>query len=97
MKQVIFLPGVVTAGTAITLPADAPSFYKLTRASMIDVGKYSSTTDVNPVALTIVDAAPTAGQVQLTGPKQIKLGDATTVNTALLLVGIEYGERVMVA
>lgn len=97
MAQVIFQPGAVAAGTEITLPADAPMFHKLTRASMIDTGKYSSATDVAPVALTIVNTAPAAGQIQLTAPNKIKLGDAAVATTSLLLVGIAYGERVMVA
>lgn len=96
MAQVIFQPGAVAAGTEITLPSDAPPFYRLTRASMIDTGKYSSATDVAPVALTIVNSAPAAGQIQLTASNKIKLGDATVATTTLHLVGVAYGEQLRV-
>lgn len=96
MAQVLFQPGAVTAGTEITLPSDAPQFYKLTRAVKIDTGGYSGTTDVPPVALTIVNTTPTAGQIQLTGPNKVKLGDNTVATTTLHLVGIAYGERVII-
>lgn len=97
MVQYILVPGAVTAGTNIVLPAGAPKFASLVRAKNIDVGRYSSATDVNPTSLTVITTGtPAAGQIKLVDSSTIVLGDNTLASTVLLLEGVGVGERVPV-
>lgn len=97
MASYMLIPGAVAAGTPINLPSDAPRFHRLSRALDLDMGNYPNTQAVNPVQLTVVSDAPGAGEIQLTGPRQIVLGDAATANTVIVLFGEAYGEQLKAA
>lgn len=97
MASYVLIPGAVAAGTPIDLPSDAPRFQRLTRALNLDVGNYPNAAAVNPVQLAVVSAAPASGQIQLTAPRRIVLGDAATANTVIVLFGEAYGEQLKVA
>lgn len=97
MASYTLIPGAVAAGTPIDLPSDAPRFHRLSRALDLDMGNYPAAAAVNPVQLAVVSNAPAAGQIQLSGPRQIVLGDDATANTVIQLFGEAYGEQVKAA
>jgi len=73
----------IAAGTEIDISSQVPApIHKILKAFL----HMSGTTTANSAssALTVVTTAPGAGEIQLTKPKAIKLGDA--VNTTHIVV-----------
>lgn len=82
----------VKAGGTITLPGN-PALQRLTYAEVLDTGNYPDASAVAPVQKQIVTTAPAAGQVQLSAPNQVTVGDDLNDGYQSLVVrGIYLGD-----
>lgn len=95
MRTIVFGPGAVAAGTAISLPSGTPPLQEIVSAQMVTM---SDGTVAGAVAdLAVVTAAPAAGEIQLSSPTQVVLGDATTTASILIIHAVAYGEQLLAA
>lgn len=98
---IIFAPGAVNAGTDITLPLDPndPGFVMLAgQSTWMEMG----TTTTNSTSTNLVvdnagridrsNSTPAAGHVVLTGPRTIRIGDAMTAQSVLVITGYRKGQ-----
>ena len=78
----------VAANVAITLP-DGAVATKIITAQLVDTGDYPAAAAVAPVNLVVVVGVPVAGQIQLSSPSQVTLGNATNDGFQTVFVLIE--------
>ena len=99
IKSIRFVPGAVAANTNITVPAYAGKIAKLVAAfihrgvnqSVNEGGTATYTITVKADVLTVVNAAPAAGEIQLVDEQTVQLGDALNAEDVLELVYIPKG------
>ena len=90
MKIIMFPPGTVSAGENISLPSYAPAVKNIVAAYHIVLSDASTTASIT--SLTVTSSTPSSGEIQLIDESTVKLGDATTDLSILVLVVVAKGE-----
>jgi len=83
-QVVVGFTASIAAGTAIDISRYVPApVHRIIKA----LRHFSGTTTANSTTdeLSVVTVAPATGQIQLSGPKEIKLGDAVNPTYVLVL------------
>lgn len=93
LTTITLLPGITTAGANIPIPSNKAEFHSLEGAVLTLMASATNTGSFTD--LTVVESAPTVGQIQLTNKNTIVLGDSTIALNQLELTGIALGSKLI--